>query len=221
MNRFDNVEIAPSVDMVQASAMHIPPRDDAGSAKCAFTPGLTAKASASAIVRVLLQTVTTQEVAHAAAFDSPEMRDDQQLLLDQGFDRAQRVASGRVEAEDIAWLSKGFSAFLAAGGVLSLERCLGLPRNDCALRRACRDYWLRRAWKALGGPLSPWRRSEKLAATVRDFQSRQWVRWRALTEAPTLASEVEVALFQAFRSSERVPHTAMQLHNIANHRQHS
>lgn len=221
MNRFDNAEIAPSVDLVPSSALRIPLRHDAGSAKCAFAPGVIAKSSASAMVRVLLQTVTTQELADSASSDSPDMRADEQLLSDQAFDRAQRVASGRVDPEDVAWLSKGFSAFLAAGGVLSLERCLGLPRNDCALRRACRDYWLRRAWKALGGSLSPWRRSEKLAATVRDFQARQWVRWRALTEAPTLASEVEAALFQAFRSSERVPHTAMQLHNIANHRQHS
>ncbi len=74
---------------------------------------------------------------------------NQPPLGDEGFERAQRLASGRVDAADVAWLSKGFSAFLAAGGALPLERCLGLPRNDCALRRACRDYWLRRAWQAL------------------------------------------------------------------------
>jgi hypothetical protein len=221
MNGFDNAGIAPSVDVVPSSVLHIPPRDEAESAKRAFAPGVTAKSSLSGIVGALLQTVTTQELADPASSDGPDIGAEQQLLLDQGFDRAQRVASGRVEAEDVAWLSKGFSAYLVAGGALSLERCLGLPRNDCTLRRACRDYWLRRAWKALGGPLSPWHRSEKLAATVRDFQSRQWVRWRALTEAPTIANDVEVALFQAFRSSERVPHTAMQLHNIANHRKHS
>jgi hypothetical protein len=32
---------------------------------------------------------------------------------------------------------------------------------------------------------------------------------------------LEAALFQAFRSTESVPHTAMQLHNIANHRRRS
>jgi hypothetical protein len=140
---------------------------------------------------------------------------------DEGFERAQRVASGRPTAADIAWLGKGFSAFLAAGGALPMERCLGLPRNDCALRRACRDYWLRRAWKALGDDLSPWRRSEKLATVVRNFRSRLWVRWRALEAAPKAASDVEFALFQAFHSSERVPETAMQLHNIAHYRRHS
>ena len=104
-----------------------------------------------------------------------------------------------------AWLSKGFSAFLAAGGALPLERCLGLPRNDCALRRACRDYWLRRAWQALDDDLSPWRRSEKLAAVVRKFRMGRWVQWRTLEDAPILANEVELAVFEAFRSSERVP----------------
>jgi hypothetical protein len=146
---------------------------------------------------------------------------DQPTLMDEGFERAQRVASGRADTADIAWLSKGFSAFLAGGGALPLERCLGLPRNDCALRRACRDYWLRRAWQALDDDLSPWQRSEKLAAAVRKFRMGSWLRWRTLENAPTLASEMELALFDAFRSWERVPQTAMQLHNIAHHRRHS
>jgi hypothetical protein len=175
----------------------------------------------NAIVRVLLQAVVTEGLADTASSKAIDLGTDRQLLLDEEFDRALRVANGRVDADDIAWLSKGFGAYLAAGGALPLERCLGLPRNDCALRRACRDYWLRRAWKAFEEELSPWRRSQKLAAAVRDFQSRQWLRWRTLQEAPPLAGELEVALFQAFRSSERVPHTAMQLHNIANHRRHS
>jgi hypothetical protein len=104
---------------------------------------------------------------------------------------------------------------------LPLERCLGLPRNNCALRRACRDYWLRRAWQALDDDLSPWRRSEKLAAAVRKFRMGLWERWRTLERAPTLASAMELALYEAFRAWERVPQTAMQLHNIAHHKRHS
>ena len=90
-----------------------------------------------------------------------------------------------------------------------------MPRNDCALRRACRDYWLRRAWKVLGEELSPWRRSEKLAAVVRNFRSRQWVRWRTLEHAPKLVSEVDFALFQAFHSSARVPETRERMAETA------
>ena len=39
--------------------------------------------------------------------------------------------------------------------------------------------------------------------------------------APALATELEAALFHAFRSVDSVPRTAMQLHNIATHRRHS
>ena len=131
------------------------------------------------------------------------------------FDRAQRIARGEMDAHDAEWLSKGFAAFLAGAGAVPLERCLRLPRNDSALRRASRNHWLCRAWETLATELSPWRRSEKLAAAVRDFKSRQWPRWRALEHAPSHATKLELALYNAFRAHERVPCTAMQLHNIA------
>jgi hypothetical protein len=142
-------------------------------------------------------------------------------LLDEELERAHRVANGCVEPDDLRWLSKGFSAFLAGSGSLPLERCLRLLCNDSALRRAGRDYWLRRAWTALHGGLSPWRRSEALAVSVRDFETRKWLRWQVLQEPPLRASEIESALFQAFRACDRIPRTAMQLHNIAYHRRHS
>jgi len=146
---------------------------------------------------------------------------DEGAVLQEEFERAQRVASGQIGAQDLDWLSKGFAAFLANGGALPLERCLRLPWKDGALRRACRDYWLRRAWKLVGGELSPWRRSEVLALTVRSFSSRQWVRWRGVQAVPAEAGELESALFHAFRACERIPTTAMQLHNIAHHRRHT
>jgi hypothetical protein len=147
--------------------------------------------------------------------------DEEGAVLQEEFERAQRVASGHIGAEDLDWLSKGFAAFLANGGALPLERCLRLPWKDGALRRACRDYWLRRAWKQAGTELSPWRRSEVLAAAVRSFANRQWVRWRGLQAIPAGAGELEEALFHAFRACDRIPTTAMQLHNIAHHRRHT
>jgi hypothetical protein len=146
---------------------------------------------------------------------------DEGPLLHEEFERAQRVASGQIAAEDLDWLSKGFAAYLANGGSLPLERCLRLPWKDGALRRACRDYWLRRAWKLVGLDLSPWRRSEMLALAVRTFSARHWTRWRNLQSAPAGATGLEMALFHAFRACDRVPATAMQLHNIAHHRRHS
>ena len=154
-------------------------------------------------------------------FAAPAAAAEDGALLHEEFERAQRVATGQIGAQDLDWLSKGFAAFLANGGALPLERCLRLPWKDGALRRACRDYWLRRAWKLVAGELSPWRRSEMLATAVRGFASRQWMRWRSLQAAPAEATELEAALFHAFRACDRVPATAMQLHNIAHHRRHS
>jgi hypothetical protein len=47
------------------------------------------------------------------------------------------------------------------------------------------------------------------------------VRWRSLQAVPAEAGEVEAALYHAFRACERIPSTAMQLHNIAHHRRHT
>jgi hypothetical protein len=136
-------------------------------------------------------------------------------LLDRELVRAHRVASDSLQREDIDWLCKGFSAFLASGGRLPLERCLHLPTNERALRRARRDHWLRRAWLELDPDVSPWRRSELLAAEVHRFQAGRWARWSGLEQVPAGSSALDAALFEAFRSHERVPSTAMQLHNIA------
>jgi hypothetical protein len=137
--------------------------------------------------------------------------------LDRELLRAQRVANDSVEREDLDWLCRGFSAFLASGGKLPLERCLRLPTNERALRRARRDHWLRCAWLQIDGASSSWRRSELLAVEVRRFHVGKWVRWSALDQAPPGCTALEESLFEAFRSHERVPGTAMQLHNIAGH----
>jgi hypothetical protein len=221
MNGFEDAAMLSRIDHAPSDALRVQSRIGTGSVKPPLPVGVPAQGVPSAIVSTLLQTVVADGLPDMKKTGAAKVSADQQSLLLESFDRAQRVASGRPEAGDVAWLSKGFSAFLAAGGALSLERCLGLPRNTTAVRRAHRDYWLREAWKSFGKEQSPWRRSEKLAIAVRDFQSRRWVRWRTLRAAPALATELEAALFQAFRSTESVPHTAMQLHNIAHHRRHS
>ncbi len=137
------------------------------------------------------------------------------LMPDKELMRAHRVANDSLQPDDIRWLCKGFSAFLASGGKLPLERCLRLPTNERALQRAQRDHWLRMAWQHVDPAASAWRRSELLANEVHRFQAVKWPRWQQLTQAPAGARAVDQALFEAFRSHERVPTTAMQLHNIA------
>jgi hypothetical protein len=142
---------------------------------------------------------------------------EQWALLDKELMRAHRVASDSIQSEDIAWLCKGFSAFLSSGGKIPLERCLCLPTNERALRRARRDHWLRRAWLELEPTLSPWRRSEMLANEIQRFQTGKWGRWSHFEHAPAGSRPLDEALFEAFRCHERIPCTAMQLHNIAGH----
>jgi hypothetical protein len=230
MNGFEESATLSRIDQPSSNALRVPSRsNDTRSVKLAdtlfakppFAVRVPTQGVPGAVVQTLLQTVVADGLPDMKMTGAAKVSADQQSLFLESFDRAQRVASGRAEAGDIAWLSKGFSAFLAAGGALSLERCLGLPRNTAAVRRAHRDYWLRQAWQSFGKELSPWRRSERLATAVRDFQSRRWIRWRTLRVVPALATELEAALFEAFRSTETVPHTAMQLHNIAKHRRHS
>ena len=132
-----------------------------------------------------------------------------------GLTRAHRVAQVRLDEEDLLWLSRGFRAYLASNGTLPLERCLHLPSGDGALCRARRDGWLRQAWACLDDEATPWQRSERLADAVNRFRSALWPRWRARDTAPSSATPLETALYEAFRSHERVPATAMQLHNIA------
>jgi hypothetical protein len=139
-------------------------------------------------------------------------------LIDKELGRAHRVASASLQPEDVSWLRKGFSAFLANGGKLSLERCLRLPTSERALQRAERDHWLRAAWQQLDPKASGWRRSELLAEHVRRFEATKWLRWSQLGYPPAGACALDQALFEAFRSHERVPCTAMQLHNIASER---
>jgi hypothetical protein len=157
------------------------------------------------------------EAATPASAPAPARREPAEpwLQLDRELVRAHRVASDSLQREDIEWLCKGFSAFLASGGRLPLERCLRLPTNERALRRARRDHWLRRAWLQFDSTLSSWRRSEMLASEVHRFQVGKWARWCGLDELPAGASAFDQALFEAFRSHERVPTSAMQLHNIA------
>ena len=110
------------------------------------------------------------------------------------------------------------SSSVNGGGKLPLERCLRLPTNERALQRAQRDHWLRVAWQQVDAAASAWRRSELLANEVHRFQATKWPRWSQVGEAPAGARAVDQALFEAFRSHERVPSTAMQLHNIASAR---
>ncbi len=135
--------------------------------------------------------------------------------LDNELLRAHRVASDKLDQDDVTWLAKGFRAYLANKGRIPLERCLRLPANEAACQRAIRDYWLRLAWRRVPGDLSPWCRSEGLSTAIKRFRATKWVRWNETRALDVAADSLDEALFEAFRCHERIPSTAMQLHNIA------
>lgn len=135
--------------------------------------------------------------------------------MDHETQRAHRVACAGLRQDDLRWLARGFSAYLAGKGSVPLERCLRLPTNDAARQRAARDHWLRLAWSRSPSELSPWRRSESLAVAITRFRTTKWPRWKSMTAAPVDADSLDAALFEAFRSHDRIPSTPMQLHNIA------
>ncbi|MFW5453527.1 hypothetical protein [Thioalkalivibrio sulfidiphilus] len=69
------------------------------------------------------------------------------------------------------------------------------------LARERRDAFLAAALFATEGA-TPWARARGLADAVRDFQGRQWPRWRRLPEPPGNATPQQRALYQAARAAE-------------------
>ena len=135
--------------------------------------------------------------------------------LDNELLRAHRVATDNLDQDDVTWLANGFRAYLTSKGRIPLERCLRLPANEAACQRAIRDYWLRLAWRRVSSELSPWCRSESLSVAIKRFRATKWVRWNETRSLDVSPDSLDEALFEAFRSHERIPSTAMQLHNIA------
>jgi hypothetical protein len=164
----------------------------------------------------MLETTLTQTQGRSMA---PVPRLAASPALDNELLRAHRVASDNLDQDDVTWLSKGFRAYLANKGRIPLERCLRLPANEAACQRAIRDYWLRLAWRRVPGQLSPWCRSEGLASAIKRFRATKWARWNETNSLEVAADSLDEALLEAFRSHERIPSTAMQLHSIAQENQ--
>ena len=108
----------------------------------------------------------------------------------------------------------------AAASCPSSGACACPPTSArCAVRAATTGFappgcsWRARR-RPGGGPSSS---PPRCAAS----RSPKWPRWSQLEQSPADATALEEALFEAFRSHERVPGTAMQLHNIAGHRRDS
>jgi hypothetical protein len=163
----------------------------------------------------MLETSPTVNFSRPLSGAAPMPHSAESPALDNELLRAHRVASDKLDHDDVTWLAKGFRAYLANKGRIPLERCLRLPANETACQRAIRDYWLRLAWRRVPGELSPWCRSEGLASAVKRFRATKWVRWSETKSLVVAPGGLDEAIFEAFKSHDRIPSTAMQLHNIA------
>jgi hypothetical protein len=111
----------------------------------------------------------------------------------------ERVLGERIDQDTLRWLIDGFRKFDQHEGALPLERCLRLP-TAAQRRLAERDFWLRVAGALIIEP-RPVLRATELADRLQVFMSRgPWLQWRALSEPPEAATDLQRALFHVARA---------------------
>lgn len=128
----------------------------------------------------------------------------------QPIGRAIAMIEGVADADDLAWLRRGFA--LSFRGGIPLEVALGLPSTRARRRTALRDFWLRQAAEQCAETL-PWRRACELAQAGRTFELRTWPSWRRRESPPADASALAQALFYLHRHDGRVP-SARRLYDL-------
>ncbi len=106
------------------------------------------------------------------------------------------VAAGDRRA--LAWAVQAARRVVATGGALGFEQAAGLASTPAKRRRALRDFAIVQAARALGGgdaatPL-------QLHLAVEQFRRACWPIWSARQVPPASATQVEVALFHAFKA---------------------
>jgi hypothetical protein len=126
---------------------------------------------------------------------------------------AQRAALGAIDDYSSAWLVQGFDIWLKSYGELSLERCLGLPKNPIKIRKEIRDGWLREASKLIHCKTS-WERAKNLQIEANKFELRQWQCWKSARIPPSHASQLHGILFFALKSGSKLPTSIRQYARI-------
>lgn len=122
------------------------------------------------------------------------------------------IASRGADAEAGAWAAAGLSAWLNAGGGISLPRCLGFQTSATRVQTALRNRWLIEAAEHVPGE-TQWAKCVALQAEIEHFENRRWPSWRRDNLPPARATAVEQCLFFGRRHGE-FPRTARMLRNI-------
>jgi hypothetical protein len=112
------------------------------------------------------------------------------------------LAQGDPAAVD--WIIRAARVVVATRGDMGLEEAASLARTPLGRRRGLRDAYLRQAALIVGGGrlAGP----KEMHALLRQFAGGLWKDWQGRREAPSYASDLEVALFNAFRAGD-VPTT--------------
>ena len=103
-------------------------------------------------------------------------------------------------AMDALWFAA--TMWLETGGVVSMNRFLRLPATGAQLKKATRDYWLRKAAETLSDP-SPFKRACHLERELSAFITRgAWATWKESQKPPDGCSELRRCLFYVARYND-------------------
>lgn len=116
--------------------------------------------------------------------------------------RAIAILESAHDADDLAWLRRGFALAFRDG--VPLDMALGLPSTAARMRSALRDYWLTQAATEFSA-MPPWRRAQELARIGRAFERNIWPLWQRYDRPPAHASALDRTLFYLHRHGGRVP----------------
>lgn len=130
---------------------------------------------------------------------------------------AWNVAAGAFTQDVQERLRRGFAAFVDAGGVVPLERCLRLPKTNAGVRRAQRNRWLAEVAKATDAP-NTWARCVATSRALETFLSRgAWPAWKHLQDPPAGTSQLRTALFYTAKFNDGEGLSAKQIGRDVGH----
>jgi len=119
------------------------------------------------------------------------------------------LASGRMTQPAIEALWLAADLWLSQGGVVPMNRYLGLPTSREKLNQLARDKWLRRAGDFLDG--NAYRLADELATFV---ERGPWRFWKEAGHPPDDASELRRCLFYAVKFGGEKRLSDRQLYRI-------
>lgn len=105
------------------------------------------------------------------------------------------LSTGTLNQEAMVALFLAAQTWLASGGTTSINRFLRLPATGAQLKKATRNYWLRKAADTMNDP-SSFKRACHLERELNAFITRgPWATWREWQHPPEGCSDLRRCLF--------------------------